>query len=211
VYFYSSGGVEEDWTPKDLLENKIITTVGFTLGMILSFALLILGAAYFLPKEIFPFTLGTAALSAASTMGRTGLLMGLIGMLCCIAGAAVETCLAGAYNVCQFFDLPWGRKRPARETPVFTALWVAIFIVAMGIVLAGVDPLKLVEFSVIFAVVVLPLTYWPILNAAGDRKFMGKHVNSPIIQVAGWVFWGIVTVCAGAALPLMIYTHQGQP
>src|SRR5213075_1141353 len=48
VYFYSSGGVEEDWTPKDLLENKIITTVGFTLGMILSLALLILGAAYFL-------------------------------------------------------------------------------------------------------------------------------------------------------------------
>ncbi len=211
VYFYSSGGIEEEWTRKDLGENKLITTVGFMLGMFLSMSLLMIGAAYFMPKMIFPFTLGTTALSAASTLGRTGLLLALIGMFCCIAGASVETCLAGAYNICQFFGIKWGRKIPEREAPVFTSIWVVFFLISMGIVLAGINPLKLVEYSVIFAVVVLPLTYLAILLAADDKKFMGKHVNSGVIRWLAWIYLGIITVCAVAAVPLMIYTHQGQP
>ena len=29
AYFYSSGGIEEEWGPKDLLTNRVTTTVGF--------------------------------------------------------------------------------------------------------------------------------------------------------------------------------------
>ena len=32
AYFYSSGGIEEEWGPKDLLTNRVTTTVGFALG-----------------------------------------------------------------------------------------------------------------------------------------------------------------------------------
>ena len=43
VYFYSSGGVEEGWTPKDLGINRANAIIGYGLGGSLSFALMIVG------------------------------------------------------------------------------------------------------------------------------------------------------------------------
>ena len=40
VYFYSSGGVEEQWTPKNLGTNRANALIGFSLGGFLSFALM---------------------------------------------------------------------------------------------------------------------------------------------------------------------------
>src|SRR4029453_9175386 len=48
VYFYSSGGVEEEWTPKDLSTNRANAMIGYGLGGFLSFALMITGGALFL-------------------------------------------------------------------------------------------------------------------------------------------------------------------
>jgi Mn2+/Fe2+ NRAMP family transporter len=63
---------------------------------------------------------------------------------------------------------------------------------------------------VIFAVVVLPFTYYPILRLADDKKAMGKHVNSPVIRVLGWIYLALICAAAIAAVPLMIATHMGQ-
>lgn len=48
---------------------------------------------------------------------------------------------------------------------------------AMLIVLTGINPVEITEYSVVFVVVALPMTYLPILMIAGDRSFMGEHVN----------------------------------
>ena len=39
-YFYSSGGIEEGWGPKDLLTNRVTCTVGFGLGSLLAISIL---------------------------------------------------------------------------------------------------------------------------------------------------------------------------
>ena len=38
---------------------------------------------------------------------------------------------------------------------------MAAFLIGLLITLSGVNPIQIVEYSVIFAVVVLPLTYYP--------------------------------------------------
>jgi hypothetical protein len=43
------------------------------------------------------------------------------------------------------------------------------------------------EYSVVFAVVALPLTYLPILMLAGDRSFMGEHAKQEDLGHAGLV------------------------
>jgi Mn2+/Fe2+ NRAMP family transporter len=67
-----------------------------------------------------------------------------------------------------------------------------------------------VEYSVIFAIVVLPFTYYPILRMAGNRGLMGKHVNSRAVEVLGWVYLVLIAVVAAAAVPLMLITHMGE-
>ena len=60
VYFYSSGGVEEGWTPADLGLNKANAIIGYSLGGLLSFSLMI-GAA----------TLSSPGASAPSPSARS--------------------------------------------------------------------------------------------------------------------------------------------
>src|SRR5689334_16154131 len=103
TYFYSSGGIEENWKPKDLKANRLTTSVGFGLGSLLAICIMINAAILFRPLHIDPQLPGTAALEVAIPFGKAGLLLALFGMLFAISGAAVETGLSTAYSIAQFF------------------------------------------------------------------------------------------------------------
>ncbi len=76
--------------------------------------------------------------------------------------------------------------------------------------MTGYDPVKLTEYSVIFSVVALPLTYLPILLVANDRSYMGANVNGKLANALGVIYFGIILAVAVAAIPLMLLTHGGQ-
>ena len=209
VHFYSSGAVEEKWKVKDLPANFFNAVVGFALGGILTAALVVVGAEAFLGSGIDPHLLGTTALPVALSMGPAALVVALVGMLFAIAGAAAETSLACAYSVAQFLQKPWGKDRKRRDAPLFHGTWAAAILGGMFLNLTGVEPLDLVQYSVIFAVVVLPFTYYPILRVAGDARLMGKHANSRKVQLLGWTFLVLIALAAAAAIPLMLVTRNG--
>jgi manganese transport protein len=54
VHFYSSGAMEEDWTPKDLGENFMVAAFGCILGGALTAGLLIWGRSSFCRTVSFP-------------------------------------------------------------------------------------------------------------------------------------------------------------
>jgi manganese transport protein len=211
VHFYSSGAIEEDWTPKDLGENFMVAALGSLLGSLLTVALLALGAILLLPQGIFPQILSTAVFTGGFPFAQKALIAAVAGSLACLAGATVETALSGGYNLCQFFNLRWGKNVPGKSVPVYTGTWVAMFILAMVIALTGVRPLQLVNMSIVFGMVVMPFTYYPILRTASDKNVMGKHVNGKFDDVTGGIVLVLVTIAALAAIPLMVLTHSGRP
>jgi Mn2+/Fe2+ NRAMP family transporter len=209
VYFYSSGAVEDGWGPKELNLNKATSTIGYVLGGFFSFSLMIVAGALFLPRGISPEFLGTPALAPEHVLGQAGLLLALVGILFAVGGAAIETSFSGAYNLAQFFGWRWGkRERPARASR-FTLSWLAMFALAFAVVMTGYDPIKLTEYSVIFSVVALPLTYLPILLVANDRAYMGRNVNGRLANALGVLYLGVILVIAVAAIPLMLLTNGG--
>jgi manganese transport protein len=209
AYFYSSGGIEDGWTQKDLGINRLTTIVGFGLGSLLALSLLASSAQLFGPAGISPELVGTAALQAAVPFGRVGLLLALLGMLFAVSGAAIETCLANAYSLCQFLGWRWGRHCRPEEAPRFTLTWLAVFALALVIVLTGVEPIQLAEYAVVASILVLPLTYLPLLLLAGDRTYMQSHANGPLAKTLGWGFYAIIVLAALAALPLFLITSGG--
>jgi manganese transport protein len=209
VYFYSSGGIEEEWSPKDLLTNRLTAILGMALGSTLAISILSSSAQLFGPANVDPSVPGSAALEAAIPFGKWGLVLALLGMLFAIAGAAIETCLANAYSIAQFFGWIWGRHKKPWEAPRFTITWVVLFVAALAIVLTGVDVMMLVEFAILFSILVLPLTYLPLLLLAEDKKYMGQYVNGPVAKTLGWFYFAVIVLAAVAALPLYFLTSGG--
>ena len=119
VYFYSSGGVEEGWTPKDLGVNRANAIIGYSLGGILSVILMIVGGTLFLAHGIEPRVARDGRAGSGGTLGTIGMLVALAGILFAVSGAAIDTLFAGAYNVSQFFGWEWGRYRSNAGAPRF--------------------------------------------------------------------------------------------
>ena len=210
VYFYSSGGVEDQWKPKDIGLNRANAIVGYGLGGTLSLALMIVGATVFLGHGIAPEHLGTIALGAGDTLGQFGLLIALVGILFAVGGASIDTVFSGAYNLAQFCGWEWGRYRHPAGAPRFALTWLVLLVLAAGIVMTGVDPVVLTEYAVIFSVVALPLTYIPILLVANDRAYMGRYGNGRLANTLGLVYLIVIMAVSLSAIPLMILTNAGQ-
>ena len=209
VYFYSSGAIEDRWTVKDLGLNRANSILGFTLGGILSIALIVVAGEVFFDPQIQPGYLGTTALGAQRAFGEAGLVLALIGMLFAVGGAAVECAFSGAYTLAQFAGWEWGKYRRPREAPRFTLAWLAFFALALWSSRQAWTRCCLTEYAVILSVVALPMTYLPVLLIARDRTFMREHVNGALANALGWLYFAIILLVALAAIPLMLITDGG--
>jgi manganese transport protein len=209
VHFYSSGAVEEGWDKSSLTENRLNAAIGYALGGVLACALVVVSGYLFHPLGVEPGDLGTVALPAQGAYGETGLLLALGGMMFCVGGAAIDSSFSASYNLAQFLGWEWGRYRGPEKAPRFTVSWLVFLFGAMLVVLSGINPVEITEYSVVFAVVALPMTYLPILMIAGDRSFMGEHANGRISTTLDWVYFAVIVVLAIAAVPLLLMTNGG--
>ena len=138
------------------------------------------------------------------------MILALVGTLFAVSGAAIDSAFSGAYSVAQFFGWEWGKYRHNVGAPRFTIAWIVMLVLGFLIVVTGVDPILVTEFSVIFAVVALPLTYLPILLVANDRAYMGRYANGVLANVFGGLYFVIILVIAVVAIPLLIASNMGQ-
>jgi manganese transport protein len=211
LHFYSSGAIEEEWTTDDLGENTSVSTLGSVFGAMLTAALLVLGVIVFRPRGITPELLSGAPAAGSFPFGPRALVLTFCGILACVAGAAVETALSSAYNLCQSFGFAWGKNKPARRVPVFTKTWIGVLVLGGALAASGIDPMTLLNVSVVFGMVLMPFTFWPVLAVADDRRVMGQHANGPVRKVLGWAILILISIAALAAVPLMILTKSGTP
>ncbi|HEX8745499.1 MAG TPA: divalent metal cation transporter [Thermoleophilaceae bacterium] len=209
IYFYSSGGIEEGWTEKDLRVNRLNSMVGFGLGGILSVAILVASAQVLLPASVDPATVGTVGVVAQVPYGEAGLVLALVGMLFALGGATVDTAFSAAYNLAQHQGWRWGKRNGLEREARFTLSLAAFFVIGFAIAETGVDPVELTEYAVIFSIPVLPLTYLPILLVAGDRAVMGEHANGVLARTVGWVYFAVICCLAVAAPILFVATNGG--
>jgi Mn2+/Fe2+ NRAMP family transporter len=209
VFFFSSGGVEEKWTPRDLVVVRSNVLLGFPLGGLLAFGFMISAATVFHPLEVKVDTVGQAVLPAALAFGQIGLALAILGVFAATFGAAMETGLSSGYAVAQYFGWAWGKLlRPRQAARFHTVVLVSVLLAVAGL-LTTINPVQLTEYMLIFSAVVLPLTYLPILIVANDRDYLGDRVNGRLANALGMVYLVIVVAAAVAAIPLLVMTGVG--
>jgi Mn2+/Fe2+ NRAMP family transporter len=210
VFFFSSGGVEERWTEKDLGVMRANVLIGFPLGGLLSLAIAGTATVVLLPAGVSVDTLGQVGLPIAVALGKIGLAIAVLGFVAATLGAACETGLSVGYSAAQYFGFQWGKYVRPKEAALFHVIVLVSTVAATGVLMTRVDPIMVTEFSVVFSAIALPLTYFPILVVANDPDYMGKHVNGRLTNVLGTVFLGLILVASVAAIPLMIITKMGR-
>jgi Mn2+/Fe2+ NRAMP family transporter len=210
VFFFSSGGVEEKWTRKDLIVARLNVFIGFPLGALLS--LIISATAYLvlMPRGIEVDALGQIGLPVAFAAGKIALAVAILGFVAATFGAALETGLSCGYSIAQYFGWQWGKYVKPREAARFHLAVLLTLIVATGVVLTTIDPIKITEYSVVFSAVALPLTYFPILVISNDPDYMGDQKNGRFTNALASMFLVVIVVASVAAIPLMIWTRAGQ-
>lgn len=210
VFFFSSGGVEEKWGPRDLGTARSNVFIGFPLGGLLSLAIAGCAAVLYLPAGIQVETLGQVTLPAAVALGKLGLAVVLIGVFAATFGAALETALSCGYTIAQYFGWQWGKFVRPRQASRFHLVMIVCLLLAILTLLTMVDPVKVTEYSVVFAAMALPLTYLPILIIANDPDYLRDQVNGRVRNFFGLIYLGLLLVASLAAIPLMIITRAGR-
>ncbi|GEM_PF-445645 len=189
VFFYSSGAVQERWTRDDLKTNRITVLVGFPLGGLLSLSIMTTAAIVFRPAGFMVSELAHVAFPVFLALGKVGLALVIIGFFVATFGASLETALSSGYMVAQYFGWPWRNDRPLAAARFHTLVSIRSLsspsFMAVTVGLTTLDPIKVAEFSLVFSVVALPLTYLPILVVANDPSYMGVLVNSQILKPYG--------------------------
>ncbi|KQR16762.1 NRAMP family divalent metal transporter [Cellulomonas sp. Leaf334] len=209
VFFFSSGAVEERWTVKDLAQSRLNVLVGFPFGGILSIAIAACAAIVFLPAGIEVSSLSQIVLPVALAGGKLALAVVIVGIVAATFGAALETSLSSGYTLAQFMGWSWGKFRRPAQAARFHLTMIVCILVAVGVLMTSVDPIKVTEFSVVFSAIALPLTYLPILIVANDPEYMGEHVNGKVTNALALVYLVIIVTASVAAIPLMIATGAG--
>ena len=128
VFFFSSGGVEENWSAGSLRTMRANVFIGFPLGGLLSLAIAAARRDRAAPaghRGRHPRPGGAAG--ASSPSGKVGLALVLVGFFAATFGAACETGLSAGYSVAQYFGWQWGKfVEPLRAARFHTVVLLSL-------------------------------------------------------------------------------------
>lgn len=209
IYFYSSGAIEEKWTGKDFITNRVTTFVGFTFGSLIVIAMMIVSAQTFFLHGLKPSGFGSIPVPIVSVLGVAGLAVFAFGAFADTGGAALEATLSSSYSVAQFFGWDWGQNHNPRDAPGFVFCYLVAVLVAVIIALTGIDPIQLTIYTTALAAFSLPFTFIPLLIIANDRTYMGDDHNGPLANIASVFFLAILCIVTVATIPLFILAGGG--
>ncbi len=209
LYFYSSGAIEEHWSGKSLLLNRITAIAGMGFGSIGSLALLILSAIVLGPLNIQAGTLGEIGLAMAKPLGIVGGYLFAIALFTTCLGAALEVILAVSYNVSQGFGWEWGQNQKPVQTARYYIFMIVFLLVAVLIGLIGIDPLQLALFASTVIALFLPISLTPFLFIMNDPAYLKDKTNGWFDNTAIVLILLIAFVVAVVSIPLEIITGGG--
>jgi manganese transport protein len=209
VFFYSSGAIEEKWTGKDFITNRMTTIVGFTFGSLIVIAMMVVAAQTFFVHGLQSQTFDAIPLPVVTALGVGGLAVFALGAFADTGGAALETALSTAYTICQFFGWDWGQNHNPKDAPAFTFSYLVALIGAVIVAFTGIDPVKLTIYTTALAAFSLPFTFIPLFIIANDRDYMGDQRNGLLINIASVFFLAVLTIVTIATIPLFIMSGGG--
>lgn len=202
VTFYSSGAVEEKWSPKNLSANRMVAAVGMAFGGIVGLSVIIVSALILAPRGLNPQSFTDAAGILDPVFGRAGMYLFAASLGIGCVGAGLELSLDLSYLTAQTFGWEWGENQQPSQGARFALTYTAALVVSVLPTLIGIDPLSLTMASMAFTVIALPVVIGPLLIIMNDPAYLKSHTNGRISNIAVGTIILIGLVLAVLSIPL---------
>jgi Mn2+/Fe2+ NRAMP family transporter len=204
VTFYSSGAVEEKWTTKDLMPNRIVAGLGMGFGSVVAAAVMIASAIVLAPRGGHLSSFDQVQDVLVPAFGRAGFWLFCASLFVGCIGAAFELALDLAYTIAQTMGWEWSESRKLWTEVRFSLAYTGGLALAVVPSLFGANPFQLTLLSMVLTAVALPLVIGPLLVIMNDETYLKKHTNGPIANAAVMTIAILTLVLALAAVPLQI-------
>jgi Mn2+/Fe2+ NRAMP family transporter len=205
VSFYSSGAVEEKWTTKDLLPNRLSAWLGMGFGSLVAMGVIIVAALTLAPKGIVVGSYQEAAVALTPPFGHWGFRLFCASLFIGCMGAALELALDTSYIIAQSFGWKWGEdQRPAEGARFAVAYTIGLAVAAIPS-LIGIDPLKFTMFSMSMTVLALPVIIAPLIVIMNDKRRLKTHTNHTLTNIAVVAIVVLSFVLAVISIPAQVF------
>lgn len=201
-FWQSAQEVEEEQfhthksVPKKEVRNmRFDVWIGMLLSNIVMFAIIVTAGHVLGANGITEIETADQAASAlvpfAGTFARTLFAIGIVG-----TGMLAIPVLAGSlsYAVAETFNWTSGLNKKLKQARAFYTVLIVSILIAIGITLIGIHPIKALIASAIFNGLISPFMLFFIIKLSGNRKIMGKYTNSPLTSLLGWILFFIMTL-----------------
>jgi len=197
--FYSAGAIEDDWSEKDIMTNRLVATLGMGFGSVVSMGVLAMAALVLAPRGIRVDQYEQAALVLTQPFGKWGVPLFAATLFIGCYGAALEVALNLSYVLAQALGWNWGEDQKPKDDARFCMVYTAAVAIGGILIAAGVPPLKLTMLSMALTVLILPLVVFPFLGILNDPHYLRQHRNGRLSNLVV-----IAILAMGALLALVV-------
>ena len=209
VNFYSAGAVEEKWSPKDVLTNRVVASVGMTFGSSLALGLLIVCAVVLWPQGVKVETYDDVAKAFSVPFGAWGVPLFAAALAVASFGAGLEVALNLSYVFAQGLGWNWSKNLRPQQDARFSLVYSLAIIAAAPLMVVGLDPLKVTNFSMALSALISPLIVLPLLILMNDAAYLKKYQNGRFANFVTMMLVLIAFAIALVAIPLQIFGGGG--
>jgi Mn2+/Fe2+ NRAMP family transporter len=209
VNFYAAGAVEEKWSTKDIATNRVVASVGMSFGSTLALGLLIVCAVVLAPQGIKVESYDDVAKAFTVPFGSWGtpLFAGALGVAA--FGAGLEVALNLSYVFAQGLGWNWSKNLRPQQDARFSLVYTLAILAATPLIVTGLDPLMVTNFSMALNALISPLIVFPLLILMNDEAYLKKYRNGWFGNAVTIVLIVIAFTLAVVAIPLQIFGGGG--
>jgi Mn2+/Fe2+ NRAMP family transporter len=188
-------------TPKELRRLRVDIATGMFASNFIMYFIILTTSATLHAHGVTQIETARQAAEALRPLAGNGaywlFALGLVG-----TGMLGVPVLAGssAYAIAEAFAWRGSLEKKPRGARGFYAVLAAAMAGGIIIDFAGLDAVKMMFWSAVLNGALAPPLILLVLLLTGNRRVMGKHVNSPLLRTLGWLTFLLMTAATAGML-----------
>lgn len=210
LFFWQTSMEVEELTDKKIVINKYFLDVvrndiefGMFFSNLIFYFIVLTSGIVLYPAGIHEIqTVDQAAMALKPLLGEYAYLLFAFGVFG--TGLLAIPVLSGSisYMISEVFNWPEGLNKKWYEAKGFYLVMVLSIVLAMGINIAGVNPMKALIYTAIGYGITAPVLIAIILHICNNKKILGNYTNSTWSNVLGIFTFLVMTIAAVLMLVL---------